>query len=113
MAMELAVLQALEWRVGGSSSAAFLDRLLHVVGVGRNAAGCLEDPSTAHAARDTAKSLIMSALLGAESLGLNCVMLQGTSILASTITYAMKQCPLLIHVCCCSVIGLLCLRRLW
>lgn len=64
MAMELAVLQALEWRVGGSSSAAFLDRLLHVAGVGRDAAGCLHDPATAHATRNTAKSVIMSALLG-------------------------------------------------
>jgi len=64
MAMELAVLQALEWRVGGSSSAAFLDRLLHVAGVGRDAAGCLHDPATAHNTRNSAKSFITSALLG-------------------------------------------------
>lgn len=64
MAMEVAVLQALEWRVGAATAPDFLDRLLHVANVGRDAAGCLLDPTTAHAARNTANSLIMTALLG-------------------------------------------------
>ena len=63
--MEVAVLQALEWRGGAATAPHFLDRLLHVANVGRDAAGQLQDPTTAHAARNTANSLIMTALLGA------------------------------------------------
>lgn len=63
MAMELAVLQALGWRVGAAPTAPyFLDRLIHVVHVERDAGGRLVDYVTA--ARNTAGSLVMTALMG-------------------------------------------------
>jgi hypothetical protein len=65
MAMELAVLQALEWKVGAATAPDFLDRLLHVANVGRDSRGHLVDSTTAHAARNTGNSLVMTALMGA------------------------------------------------
>ena len=65
MAMELAVLRALDWRVqAGALAPDFLDRLLHVANVSRDARGQLVEPHAAHAARNTAKSLIIAALHG-------------------------------------------------
>lgn len=63
--MELAVLQALDWRVGAPTALDFLDLLLLEANVGRDAAGRLVDSKITHAARNTARGLIMSALQGA------------------------------------------------
>ena len=80
--MELAVLCAIDWRVqAGASAPEFLDRLLHVANVGRDASGQLLQPQVVHAARSTAKSLIAAALHGARKLaacsrmfGLQCML---------------------------------------
>ena len=64
MAMELAVLRTLNWRINAVTAPQCLDRLLCLIQLGRNAGGRLVDPDMANAARKTAKALVCRALSG-------------------------------------------------
>lgn len=64
MAMDLAVLHALEWRMGAVTAPDFLECLLLVANVGRDATGHLMDSKATHAARNTANLIIVTALQG-------------------------------------------------
>lgn len=85
MAMELAVLQAVEWRVGAATALDFLDLLLLVANVGRDAAGNLVDPKRTHAARNTANSLVMAALQDE-----SCLLVSASCIAASALLLSMS-----------------------